>query len=49
LAAAPAPAAPAAPDAPAAPAAPSHVASCFDNNGWRYLIGIVKDSKDNIL
>ena len=35
--------------AAAAPAAPSHVASCFDNNGWRYPTGIVEDSKDNIL
>ena len=33
----------------AAPAAvPTHVASCFDANGWRYLIGTVKDLKDNI-
>ncbi len=35
--------------APAPTAAPSHVASCFVDNGWRNLIGIVKDSKDNIL
>ena len=43
-----APAAPA-PSAAPAPAAASHVASCFDNNGWRYPTGIVEDSKDNIL
>ncbi len=35
--------------APADPAAaPTHIAYCFDTNGWRYHIGTVKDLKDNI-
>ena len=29
-------------------AAAAPVVSCFDDNGWRHLIGTVKDLKENI-